>query len=83
MLYLELEICINSPLKPVFEALKRASVVVTVLHLSELLLCLPVFYVLMLKLGVIGVAIAQALRTAADCLAQSIMIHRALRMHHV
>lgn len=48
------------------------------LHLIELLFYLPVLYVLILKLGVVGAAIAWALRTAADCLAQSIMVRRAL-----
>lgn len=53
------------------------------LHLFELLLYLPVLYILVLKLGVVGAAIAWALRTAADCLAQSIMIRRILRVHYV
>jgi len=53
------------------------------LHLLELLLYLPMLYILVLKLGVIGAAIAWAVRTAADCFTQTFMIRCILRARRV
>lgn len=53
------------------------------LHLVELALYLPLLYVLVLNLGIVGAAVAWALRTAFDCVAQSVMVRTALRVGHV
>ena len=49
------------------------------LHISELLLYIPILYWLVLTFGVVGAAIAWALRTTADCIAQFLMARSALK----
>ena len=53
------------------------------LHLSQLVLYMPLLDLLVLKLGIVGAAVAWALRTTADCAAQSIIIYRALQVRGV
>jgi O-antigen/teichoic acid export membrane protein len=53
------------------------------LHLIELVLYLPLLYILIRNAGIVGAALAWALRTAFDLTAQSLILHRTIRAYRV